>query len=317
MFTDWIHSHHRSILFLLVALAIGGLASAFSLPVALFPEVHFPRVVVDFEAGDRPAERMATEVTYPAEEAVRSVQGVRSIRSITSRGSSEISINFDWHADMTAALLQAGSAVNQILPQLPSGTNFTIRRMDPTVFPIICYSLVSDTRSGVELYDLAQYTIRPALSAVDGVAKADVQGGGVEEIEVEVDPAKLAACGLSLMDVSEKLSAANVLTAVGHLEDHFKLYLLMASTSFDNLQQISATALKSEGGIIRLSDIATVASGARPSWSRVTADGHDAVLIQIYQQPGGNSVKIAEDVKKVLADLKPRLGRGRRNRQLV
>ena len=98
MFTNWVHSHHRSILFLLIALAVSGLASSLKLPVALFPQVQFPRVVVDFDAGDRPAERMATEVTWPVEEAVRAVPGVRNIRSITSRGSAEISINFDWEA---------------------------------------------------------------------------------------------------------------------------------------------------------------------------------------------------------------------------
>ena len=156
MFTNWIHSHHRSILFLLIALAVGGLASSLKLPVALFPQVHFPRVVVDFDSGDRPAERMATEVTYAAEEAIRAVEGVRSIRSTTSRGSAEISINFDWEADMTASMLQVESAVNQVMPTLPQGTTFTVRRMDPTVFPVICYSLTSDTKSGVELYDLAQ-----------------------------------------------------------------------------------------------------------------------------------------------------------------
>jgi multidrug efflux pump subunit AcrB len=308
MFTEWIHSHHRSILFLLVVLAVGGLASSLNLPVALFPAVHFPRVVVDFDSGDRPGERMAVEVTYPAEEAVRAVEGVRSIRSITSRGSAEISINFDWSQDMTVAMLRVGSAVTQAMPKMPAGTTFNVRRMDPTVFPVICYSLTSDTRSGVELYDLAQYQIRPVLTAVNGVALIDVLGGGKEEIRVDVDPAKLASFGLSLEEVSEKLSAANVLTAVGKLEDHYKLYLVLASTSFDNLAQIRATVLRSDNaGVVRLRDVAEVRNDAEPAWSRVTADGHDAVLFQIFQQPAGNTVQIARDVKSRLAELASRL----------
>jgi len=308
MFTNWIHSHHRSILFLLVALAIGGLASSLKLPVALFPQVHFPRVVVDFESGDRPAERMATEVTYLAEEAIRAVEGVRNIRSTTSRGSAEISINFDWEADMTAAMLQVESAVNQVMSTLPQGTTFSVRRMDPTVFPVICYSLTSDTRTGVELYDLAQYQIRPILTTVNGVAKIDVMGGGKEEIRVDADPAKLASYGLSLADVSQRLSAANVLTAVGRLEDHYKLYLVVANTSFVDLPQIADTVLKSDpNGIVRLGDVGKVYKDAEPAWSRVTADGHDAVIFQIYQQPGGNTVQIAQDVKSRLAELQARL----------
>jgi len=305
MFTNWVHSHHRSILFLLIALAVGGLASSLRLPVALFPQMHFPRVVVDFESGDRPAERMATEVTYLAEEAIRAVEGVRNIRSTTSRGSAEISINFDWEADMTSAMLQVESAVNQVMHELPQGTTFSVRRMDPTVFPVICYSLTSDTSSGVELYDLAQYQIRPILTAVNGVAKIDVISGGKEEIRVDADPAKLASYGLSLAEVSERLSAANVLTVVGRLEDHCKLYLVVANTSFADLPQIAATVLKSDpNGIVLLGDVAKVYKDAEPAWSRVTADGHDAVIFQIYQQPGGNTVQIAQDVKDRLAEFR-------------
>jgi len=305
MFTNWVHSHHRSILFLLIALAVGGLASSLRLPVALFPQMHFPRVVVDFESGDRPAERMATEVTYLAEEAIRAVEGVRNIRSTTSRGSAEISINFDWEADMTSAMLQVESAVNQVMHELPQGTTFSVRRMDPTVFPVICYSLTSDTSSGVELYDLAQYQIRPILTAVNGVAKIDVISGGKEEIRVDADPAKLASYGLSLAEVSERLSAANVLTVVGRLEDHCKLYLVVANTSFADLPQIAATVLKSDpNGIVLLGDVAKMYKDAEPAWSRVTADGHDAVIFQIYQQPGGNTVQIAQDVKDRLAEFR-------------
>jgi CzcA family heavy metal efflux pump len=308
MFTNWIHSHHRSILFLLIVLAVGGLAGSLKLPVALFPQVHFPRVVVEFESGDRPAERMATEVTYLGEEAIRAVEGVRNIRSTTSRGSAEISINFDWEADMTAAMLQVESAVNQVMPALPQGTTFSVRRMDPTVFPVICYSLTSDARSGVELYDLAQYQIRPILTTVNGVAKIEVMGGGKEEIRVDADPAKLASYGLSLGDVSERLSAANVLTAVGRLEDHYKLYLVVANTSFADLPHIAATVLKSDpNGIVLLGDVAKVYKDAEPAWSRVTADGHDAVLFTIFQQPGGNTVQIARDVKDRLTELQARL----------
>ena len=304
MITNWIHSHHRSVLFLLVALAVGGLVSTLGLPVALFPQVHFPRVVVELEAGDRPAERMATEVTYPSEEAVRAVPGVRNLRSTTSRGSAEISINFDWKQDMTAAMLQVESAVTQVMPTLPPGTTFSVRRMDPTVFPVICYSLTADGRSGVELYDLAQYQIRPALTTIAGVAKIEVMGGGQEEFRVDADPAKLAAYGLTLSDVGTALSAANVLTAVGRLEEHDKLYLVVTNTSFTDLKQIAATVLRSDqDGTVRLSDVATVSHDAVPQWSRVTADGRDAVIFQVYQQPGGNTVQIATDIKARLAEL--------------
>ena len=94
-FVEWMQAHRRSVLFLLGLLVLGGLVTTFTLPVALFPHVDFPRVVISLDAGDRPAERMTAEVTMPVESAVRSVPGLRSIRSTSSRGSSEISVNFD------------------------------------------------------------------------------------------------------------------------------------------------------------------------------------------------------------------------------
>src|SRR5256884_8373546 len=121
-FTAWAQSHTRSILFLLAALALAGVVASFSLPVALFPHVDFPRVRITLDAGDRPAEQMAVEVTTPVEEAVRAIPGVRNVRSTTSRGTAEISVNFNWGEDMVAALLQCKSQVNKILPPLLTGT---------------------------------------------------------------------------------------------------------------------------------------------------------------------------------------------------
>jgi len=174
-FTDWMQHHRRSILFLIAILAAGGLAVSFNLPVALFPRIDFPRVVVGVDAGDRPADLMAIEVTRPIEETIRSVPGVRKVRSNTSRGSADISIDFDWGDDMVAAMLQVESAVNQVLPNLPSGVSFTVRRMDPTVFPVLAYSLTSDTHTLTDLRDIAQYQLLPLLSTVNGVARVEVQ----------------------------------------------------------------------------------------------------------------------------------------------
>jgi CzcA family heavy metal efflux pump len=310
-FADWVQSHRRSILVLLTVLGAAGLVQSFSLPVGLFPHVTFPRVVVNLDAGDRPAERMAIEVTWPVEEAVRGVPGVRAVRSTTSRGSAEISINFAWGIDMVAAMLQVESAINQTAGSLPAGTAFTVRRMDPTVFPVLGYSLTSDTRSLVELRDLALYQLRPLLSTVVGVARVGVLGGAEAEVQVIADPARLDSLGLTLDDLANALSAANVLTAVGRLEDRAKLFLVLADTRFADLDEIGRTVVRTgDTGIVLLDDVATVVRGTAPRWSRVTADGHDAVLLEVYQQPGGNTVQIGRDVAAQLAELGPRLPSG-------
>jgi CzcA family heavy metal efflux pump len=310
-FPGWIQAHRRSLLFLMAILALGGLVSSFGLPVSLFPQVNFPRLEVSLDAGDRPAERMAVEVTYPVEEAIRAVPGVRHIRSTTSRGSADLSVFFEWGLDMVAAKLQVESAINQVMAKLPPGTSVLVRRMDPTVFPVLAYSLTSDTHSLVELRDIALYQLRPLLSTVPGVARVGVQGGAAAEYQVIVNPARLASYHLSLEEVANSVSASNVITAVGRLEDNYKLYLVVADTRFHNLEQIRQTVLRSgKDGLVRLEDIATVTQATAPEWTRVTADGHDAVLFQVYQQPGGNTVRIARDIKKELAGYRSHLPKG-------
>ncbi|WKE67439.1 efflux RND transporter permease subunit [Gallaecimonas kandeliae] len=292
-------------------LAAAGAALAWKLPVALFPHVDFPRVVVSLDAGDRPADQMALEVTRPVEQAVRGVPGVAGMRSSTSRGSAELSVNFRWGDDMISAMLQVESAVNQVLPGLPQGTRFSVRRMDPTVFPVAAYSLTSDSSSLVSLHDLAQYQLVPLLSSVDGVANVKVMGGEQSEYRVEVDPQKLAAYGLSFSDVATALSASNVLQAVGRLQQHYKLYLLLSDTRIQSLKAIGETVLRSgKDGFVRLEDIATVKPATVPQWLKVSADGHDAVLVQIYQQPDGNTVQIVKDVAQRLAAYRQKLPAG-------
>jgi CzcA family heavy metal efflux pump len=300
--TGWMQAHRRSLLFLLAVLILGGIAAAFHLPVALFPRVSFPRVRVMIDAGDRPADRMAVEVTRPVEEAVRGVPGVREVRSTTSRGSAEININFEWGRDMVKSMLLVQSAIGEVSGKLPAGTSFNVQRMDTTVDPVIAYSLTSDTRSLVSLRDIAVYQLRPLLSTVPGVAKVGVQGGLKREYRVSITPARLQAFHLTFSDVARALSAANVIQAVGRLEDHDKLYLVVSDTRFHNIKQIENTVLRTASGtVLRVKDVASVKPSTAPNWTRVTADGHDAVLIQIFQQRSGNTVQIARGIKAKLA----------------
>lgn len=310
-FSQWAQDHRRSILFLFAMLALGGVFAALQLPVSLFPQVAFPRVVVSLEAGDQPARQMEMQVTRAVEEAVRSVPGVENVRSTTSRGAADVSLDFGWGTDMTNAALQINAAIAQILPQLPPGTRADVRRMDPTKLPIIAYSLTSATLTPTQLRDVAEYQLRPLLSSVGGVARVQVKGGAVEELRVSVDPDRLHAFGLTLDDVAKALAAENVLRAVGRLEDRYKLYLVVSDTRLATLDQMRQTVLASSpGGVVRLEDVGSVETATEPRWVRVSADGHDAVLLDIYQQPGGNSVQIASDVKARLAGYAAQLPAG-------
>ncbi|MGS0998668.1 efflux RND transporter permease subunit [Rhodanobacter sp. UC4451_H18] len=303
--------HRRSLLFLAFMLAMGGIASAFFMPVALFPNVAFPRIQMTIDAGDRPADQMAIQVTTPVEVAVRRVRGVRDVKSTTSRGSAQIEVTFDWGFDMNAALQEINGAAGQVLAQLPAGTQLSTRRMDPTTFPELGYSLRSHTLSPSDLHDLAEYQLRPLLSSITGVAHVDVQGGEVAEFHADVDPHKLRALGLSLADVTKAVSNAATIQAMGRVSDHYKLYLLLANNQPTTLAALGDIVVQAvPGGVVRLKDVARVSLSHVPQWIRVNADGQNAVLLQVYQQPGGNSVQIAKDVKQKLADYAPQLPAG-------
>ena len=304
----WAQQNARAILFVLALLAVAGAASVLRLPVLLFPQVSFPRVRVSLDAGDRPAERMVIEVTRPVEEAVRAIPGVTGVRSTSSRGSADVDVDFDWGHDMVAAESQVNEGISRILGSLPAATVFDVHRMDPTVFPVIAYSLTSDSRSLVDLRNLAFYQLRPALSAVTGVGRVGVQGGATEEWRVVVDQGKLNSLNMTLDDAAKALSASNVLVAVGRMQNHDKLYLVVSDTRFKSIDEINQTILRSgPDGVVRLDDVAIVRPDTEPQYTRVTADGHDAVLFSIYQQPGGNTVKIAKDIKAKLHGLQTSL----------
>jgi CzcA family heavy metal efflux pump len=298
----WLQNHRTSLLFLLVLLTIGGIVAALTLPVTLFPDIQFPRILASVDAGDRPVDRMIVEVTRPLEQALRSIPGVTGIRSTSNRGSVDISINFNWNGDMVAALLQAQAAITQILPTLPPGTNFTVKRMDPTVFPILGLALTSDKKSLIQLRDFAYFQLQPLLSIIPGVARVETLGGAQAEFQVLVDPAKLRAKNLTIDDVAKALTANNIVTAIGRIEDYYRLYLVLADTRLHELKDIKHTVLHSGGdGVIELNDVAEVIPTSVPQWTKVTANGHDAVLMNLMQQPAANTVSIADAVTKQLA----------------
>jgi multidrug efflux pump subunit AcrB len=212
---------------------------------------------------------------------------------------------------MVSAMMQVESAINQIRSTLPATLAFTVRRMEPTVFPVLGYSLTSAKQSQVELRDIAQYQIRPVLSAIPGVANIEVLGGAIAEYQVIVNLARLNSLGLSLDDIAKALSTANVIHAVGRLEQNYKLYLVLENTQLQNPGQIAQTIIRSgHNGLVFLEDVAQVVKATAPQWQRVTADGKDAVLFQIIQQPDGSSVDIARAVQKQLELIQTKLPAG-------
>ncbi|MGI8568996.1 MAG: efflux RND transporter permease subunit, partial [Methylocella sp.] len=311
MLTAWIDTHRRSLLFLLLLPIVAGIAAAFSLPVTLFPNVSFPYVRLSIDAGDRPAEQMVLQVTVPIEQAVHKVPSVTNVRTTTSRGTAEVSIFFDWGTDMVSAMLQVNAEVGQVLPQLPPGTSMQTRRMSPTVFPVISYSMTSSTIPLPEIRDIALFQVRPLLTSIPGVASVGVQGGSDQEYHVLVDPGKLKAAGVTVDDVAKAVGASNVLQAIGRVEDRYKLYLVISDDTLRGIDDLSHIAVRTgPDGVTTVGDVATVELSTAPQWTRVTAGGKDAILFNIYEQPGGNSVQIAGEVRSRLQGFHSKLPAG-------
>ena len=297
----FVERRRRSLLTLLFMLIVAGVVAAFSMPVALFPTVLFPRIAIAIDAGDRPVDQMEGAVTRPVEQAIRAVPGIQDLRSTTSRGAAELSINFGWGADMNLALQRVQAALTQVTPDLPQGVTFDTRLMDPTVFPVAAYSLTSPTSTPVELRRYADRVLAPMLTTINGVAKVDSVGGEAGEYRVEADPARLAAYGLSLSDLGQALANANLFQSSGRLQDRGKLFLVFADSRLTDPQQIGQVVVKTaNGAVVRVRDVADVRAQGAPQWIRVTADGHAAVLVNVYQQRGGNTVQIVRDIAKVM-----------------
>src|SRR5579872_5494119 len=299
-----INRHWRSIFLALALITLAGLFAATQLPVTLFPHIDYPRVVVSIDAGDRDPGQMAADITRPAEVAMRQVPGVVQIRSTTSRGSADISLSFNWGSDMVAATQATQGAMATILPDLPSGTRFTVRRSDPTIFPIVGISLTSANLSTTELAQIANLRLRPLMLTVPGVAGVDVLGGSPPEIEVEVDPAKLQAYGLTASDVATALGSANNVAAVGKIEDRHRLYLALVEDRVTSETEVASVPVKSgtgaSAGVVTVGNVATVRRAAAPTWTKVTSDGTDAVLVNIRQTPSADAVSLVKQIDERL-----------------
>ncbi len=302
----WLLKHQRSLLFLLILLALAGMLAVFKLPVALFPDVQFPRIVVTVDSGDRPASQMMTQVTMPLEQVLESAPNVVSVKSVTGRGGANLSLSFAWGVDMTTALLQVQSAVNQVLPRLPADTSFTVTRMDPASRQMMGFSLTSNKNADpVRLRDFAYAQLRPLLATIPGIARVEILGGNAPEYQVNINPAQLIRYGLSLNDIVTALTNDNILSSVGRMEDHYQLYLVLADTQLHSLADIQNLPITiGKNTLIRLGDIAEIHLGTAPKATSVRANGQDAVLINLYQQENANTVAIAKAVNQRLSQFK-------------
>jgi CzcA family heavy metal efflux pump len=288
-----------------------GLAAYQTFPVSILPEVTFPRVIVIAEAGDKPTKTVESGITRPIEEAIAEVPNVKRIVSKTKRGDTEVSVDFNWGTDIFQAEQLVNAKINEIRPDLPADARTSTERMNPTVFPILGLTLTSKTLSPSELYDLAQYTLRPRLARVDGVARVVVQGGLAPEVRVTVDPQRLASLKLSLPEVSQAIAASNVVRSVGRLDYRFQQIQVFVNDETSDVEALKHVVVTERNGApIELGQLATIANSVEDQTTVVSANGTECVLLNIVRQPSANTVALAAAVKDEMNVLGPTLPQG-------
>ena len=305
-FAQVVSNQSRAILVIVVLLCAAGLYAAWQLPVAIFPQTDFPRIVIIVDNGEAPASQTLVSVTRPIEEAMNGIPGIARIKSKTARGSSEISLYFDWSVDIIQVLQLVQARLSQLSSTLPpTATIRNVERLTFAVFPVSGYSLTSNKRDPPSLRDIATYIIRPQLARLPGVAIVGVAGGKTREFHVTIDPDRLAAHNVSAQQVADSIRASNIVVSPGLIEENHQLELALVSGQAkrpDDLNNIVVATVNNAP--VMVADVATVASGVEPEYTIVTADGHPAALVNINRQPDANTVAVVEEVRKALAKMR-------------
>jgi CzcA family heavy metal efflux pump len=295
--------HSKAIVFVTICLCLGGVLSALTMPSSVFPQTDFPRVVILIDNGVMPGDEMMATVTRPIEEAMKDIPGVVNVRSVTGRGSAEVNVFFNWSVDMETSELHVQSRLSQIRATLPATATTNVHRLTFSAFPIVGISLISTSgRRQSDLWDTASFKIKPQLLQIPGIARVDLVGGRKPEYHVRVDPLKLESYHLALSQVSDALTKGNVTSPAGYLDEDRQLYLTIVNARVKSAGDIGELVVtQSETGPVRIKDVAEVVQGEEPQFNIVSADGSRAVLMNVRSQPYGNTVTIADSVRRQIA----------------
>ena len=308
----WTARHGKPIIFVILTLVAVGAYLALTIPVSVFPETNFPRIVVGVDNGVLPIDQMLVTVTKPIEEAVNTVPGLDHLWSITSRGTAEVDLFFSWKVDMYRTLELVNAALARAQANLPATAKITANRLTFAAFPIMGYSLTSDKVSQDKLWEMATYDLKPRLNRQDGVSSIVVQGGQVPEFEVQPDPAKLVQAGITIPNILDAINRSNMIDSPGLIEDNHQLVLSLVTGQARTATDIGDIVVKTTpaGAPMRIGDMAKVGPSVMPVYTVVTANGKPAVLLNVYRQPDSNTVMVADAVHAEIERFRKELPKG-------
>ena len=297
--------HRNGLSTVIFLIILGGLFAYSSMQTSLFPEITFPKIKIIADAGQQPIDKMMITVTKPLENAIKKVQNLKTVRSTTSRGSCEISAFMEWNSDIDLAKERIESKINQIKNDLPPDTQITVEKMNPSILPVIGYAIESKQRSPIELKKIANFTIKPFLSQIDGVSEIRIIGGKEKEYWLSLDYTKMAALGITPNAISQVLSQTNFIKSNGYLSDYRHLYLTITDAQVVKKEALEDLVISNNGkGIITLKDLAQVEIREAKEYIKVNSNGRESILIAVLKQPNSNLIDISQATSDKLIELK-------------
>jgi cobalt-zinc-cadmium resistance protein CzcA len=289
---------------IMLLILIGGVFSYHNMKTSLFPNITFPKIKIIADNGEQPVDKMMVTVTKPLENAIKKVENINLIRSTTTMGSCEISAFMNWGSDIDLDKQQVESQIAQIKNNLPPGVQITIEKMNPSILPVMGYSLQSDTKDQVELKMLAEYVVKPYLSRIKGVASVDVIGGKVKEYRLILDEQKLSTLKISTQDISNALQQTDFIKSNGYTVDYNRLYLTVTDATIKNKEQLENLVLFDDAvRRIKVTDIAKVEISERNEYIKIKADGKDVPLVAVLKQPNSNLIEVSDQVTQKVGEL--------------
>src|SRR5882724_3801569 len=308
----WLAQNSKTVIFLIIVVALVGGYQALNIPIAVFPSTDFPRIVIGIDNGVMPIDQMMVTITRPVEQAVNSVQGLQSVRSTTSRGSAEVDLYFDWSVDMFQTLQRVDAALARVETELPPGTKVETHRLTFASFPILGYSLTSDTVPQTQLWEMATYDIAPRLNRLNGVATVLVQGGQEPEVQITPSPAQLLQTSVTVTDILDAVRKTNLISSPGLFERNHQLVLGLINAQAHSPEDLARTVIRNTpaGVPVRIGDVSTVQRSVKPIYTIVRADGKQAVLLNINRQPDSNTVAVADEVRREVEGIRSTLPPG-------
>ncbi|MDQ6889150.1 MAG: efflux RND transporter permease subunit, partial [Bacteroidota bacterium] len=283
---------------------MGGLFAYSKMQTALFPEITFPKIKVIADAGLQPVDKMMVTVTRPLENAIKQIPDLTTIRSTTSRGSCEISAFIDWKANVDLSQQRIEARIAEIRNTLPPEVNITVEKMNPSILPVMGYSLESHELSPIELKQLALFTIKPYLSQVAGVSQIRIIGGKSKEFWVQLNVQKMSTLGITPDLISNALNQTAFIKSNGYLSDYRYLYLTVTDASLQTIDELKNIVISNNGKrVVQLQDIANIEVKEAVEYIKVNANGKEGLLIAVVKQPNSNLVDISTKMKEKIAGL--------------